>query len=174
MLKLFSADYIVVQTPNYSAGYLNYFPKFFISLIPFLLPALFMIFNLCAFPLKYSVFEPYKRNPLPRKKPKYEKIGGFLGGAIGWLYANGFFIKWFIYDSGLGISFLGVGSAFIPKDKIKDLRRPATLRERLLTLFLPQSFYVVEHDSDEIRNPIILPNDVAEKLREIITTSRIS
>ncbi len=170
VVKLFTADYIVIQTPNYSAGYPNYFPKFFISLAPFLIPALFMIFNLAAFKFKFSVFGPYKRSPVPNEKPRFERTSGFPGSAIGWLYANGFSIKWFIYDSGLGISFLGA-KAFIPKEKIKTLRKPTTLRERLFASFLPQYFYVVEHTSEEVRNPIILPKEVAQKLQEVIKNS---
>lgn len=74
---LSKAQIITVSSPEFISTGPNYFPKYIIFLLPFMLVSLFMFFNLCAFPLKYSIFGSYRRSPLPNVKPQIERRVGF-------------------------------------------------------------------------------------------------
>jgi len=73
------------------------------------------------------------------------------------------FFNWYIYSSGLGISILGIGKAFIPTEYIKKLDEDGGS-------FFSGSRYQLLHNSPEVRGPVSIPDKtVYEKLRSVIT-----
>jgi hypothetical protein len=114
------------------------FSDFLILLLPFVLPALFMVFNLFAFPFKYSAFGKYRRTSPPPEIPVFTARAN--GSRIGWVQLF-FTVK--LYSSGPGLFIWGVGKAFIPYEDIVDIEK---------TLF---GRYRLRHTNPEVRNPII-------------------
>ncbi len=72
---------------------------YFAMLVPLMLPALFMVFNLMAFKFRYSVFGPLERTPAP-SEPVLEQVSA-TSGMIGLLHATWPFFSWELYPSGL-------------------------------------------------------------------------
>ncbi len=119
-------------------------PRYLFLLIPFFMPALVMVFNLFAFPFRYSIFGRCKRRGLPNETRVLKQ--GFSWGRIGWLSATVPFFTWYVFPSGLGVSVLAVGRAFVPVGQMI----------RLSSGFF--SGYKLWHTSPEVRSPIRLPN----------------
>lgn len=121
-------------------------------MIPITLPALFLLSNLRAFPFQFSVFGPYERTPLPNEEPILKQ--SWLGGRVGWAYGG---IAWKVYTSGIGVSILGAGKAFIPVEHIVGLH--------------PGFWgYILQHNSLELRNPVIIPtHEVFEAAQNIMS-----
>jgi hypothetical protein len=127
-----------------------------LMMIPITLPALFLLSNLRAFPFEFSVFGPCERTPLPKEEPILKQ--SWLGGRVGWAYGG---ITWSIYTSGIGVSILGAGKAFVPVEHIAELR-PSFL-----------SGYILRHNSPELRNPVTLPSyELVEALQSLMSKHR--
>ncbi len=130
-------------------------PTYLPWLVPVVIPALFMVFSVLAFPFRYSVFGAYRRTSHPQEIPVLVKRD--LWGRIAWLHATIPFFSWFVYPSGLGVRLLGVGSAFIPVEHIKRVWRAGLLG------------WTVHHDWPEIRSPLVVPvRAITEKMREVV------
>ena len=120
-------------------------------LVPVVVPALFMCFNLAAFPFRYSVFGPLVRSKAPDINPLKSFQGSW--GRIGWCHASVPFVKYAIYSEGLAISIRGVGAAFLPMTLIESCESGFLRGNRL------------GHRSPEIRNPISVPRGVFNEVR---------
>lgn len=132
-------------------------PDRFLSVLPAFLVfvALFgvlmlMFWNLVIFGYDFSLLGPYERTPHPQERPIYRVLGW---GRIGvWRFRAPFpLLIWTVYPSGLGISMLGIGKAFIPTAKIVSLQWSAL---SLLVFWTP---YKLVHSSEELPSPLYLP-----------------
>jgi hypothetical protein len=130
-------------------------PDIMLFLIPFVIPAIFMVFSWAIFPWDYSIFGRYKRKSFPNEEPIYTKSASW--GKIAWFHASIPFFSWRVYRLGLGISVFGVGKVFIPVSNIEDLESG----------FIKG--YKLRHNSPELRNPVTLPNKkIFEAVQEIL------
>lgn len=130
-------------------------PQYIPLLIPFMLPALFMVFSWAVFPWDYSIFGRYERTPFPSGEPilKYRSSWG----KISWFHASIPFFTWSVYTSGLCIAIFGVGKVFIPVENIVELKS-GFIRG-----------YKLRHNCPELRNPVTLPNKrVFEAIQDIL------
>ena len=119
---------------------LDYIP---FIMMPFVIPAIFMVFNLAVFPFKYGCFGKYERTPSPNEKPIYAIAS--TSGRIGIFQGTMPFFSYKVFSSGFEISILGVGKAFIFFHDFKEIKGG----------FLG---YKIKHKSPEVRNTIALPN----------------
>ena len=114
-----------------------------IYLVPPLLVALFLLFNLGAFRLPFSFFGLWERTALPNEQPLYTESG--CSGRIGWLNGRGPFFTWSVFPSGLGVQ-SALGAGYIPWGKVHSARK-----RWLVGLEL-------RHSSLEVRSPVVLPS----------------
>jgi len=129
--------------------------EYLFVLIPFMLPALFMVFNLMAFKFRYSVFGPLERTPVP-SEPVLEEASS-TSGMVGLLHATWPFFSWELYPSGLGFCVRLVGSGFIPLGSIEKIKKGLLGSGRIW------------HSSPEIRSPVLVSHGrVTERLMEIL------
>jgi hypothetical protein len=119
-------------------------PIFFLLVVSLVI----MVSSLSVFQPDYSMFGRRKRTPLPDETPIYKrcarwgKTGGFLMSIP--------YVVWTLYPSGLGIKMPIIGEVFIPVENIVELKKEAYLP------FWPP--YQLIHNSIELTNPIILPD----------------
>lgn len=140
---------------EFTRGFPHGPPKYIFMVLPIMLPAMFMGFNLSVFPLKFSVFGPYERTSFPNEPSIIEKRAS--SGRISWFHASIPFFTWIVFPSGLGIKIFGVGSGFIPVEQMTQLQQK----------FLQG--YELKHNSAEIRSPIVLPSkDIFEAVQVIM------
>lgn len=118
-------------------------------LFPCFLIAIFMLQNIFPFPFEYGILGDLERTPFPNEEPLTEVTSTW--GQFGVFRATMPFFSWYIFPSGLGISILGFGKAFIPIEQITSLNQTSNL-------IIWQSPYVVMHNSKEINGPIYLPD----------------
>jgi len=114
-------------------------------IVPFVVPAIFMVLNLGAFKFQYSVFGPLERSLTPKETASYISRG--TSGAIGWIRGSMPFFSYWIYPSGMGISVLGAGKAFLSFNCVDDVQQEYLRGHRII------------HHSPEIRSPISLPSE---------------
>jgi len=134
-------------------GYVGYVTSYALVAVPLALIAMLMLLSLAISPFKYSIFGPYKRTPFPNEMPLLE---GSTGGRISLVQVSGPLIKYVVCPSGLGISILGTGKTFIPTRAITVIK----------SHFL--NSYKLEHNSPELRNPVIFNNrELYEALRKL-------
>ncbi len=110
------------------------------------IPAIFMLFSLTAFPFRYSLFGQLKRAPWPEEKPLCTSRSTW--GQVGLMTGTVPFFDWYAFPSGLGFSILGVGRGFIPYESIVAVEKSSFWK----------SGYRVKHSWPEIRNPVVLPH----------------
>jgi hypothetical protein len=113
-----------------------------LAMVPLFLPALFMAMSLAVFPFRFSIFGAYERTPLPAERPTYRR--SLSHGGVWWFRASVPFVTWTVFPSGLGISILGIGTAFLPAEQITELKQGLFSR-------------VLRHTSPELRNPVYMP-----------------
>ena len=130
--------------------------KYFLYLAPVDIPSLIMLFNLMIFRWKYSLFGTNERTPFPEKPPLYKKTIFF--GRISWFSFRGLpFFTIHIFDSGIGVYFIGGAKGYIPKEDIMSVDKQSFYGYRLI------------HKSPELRTPIMFSNrEVFEKILTII------
>ncbi len=126
---------------------------FVICMMPFVIPAIFMIFNLGAFKYPFSVFGPYERSKPPKSKPAYSVSG--LWGKVGWTNGSVPFFSYKVFPSGLLVSIFGMGEGFLDFAHIRRIESGFIRGKK------------VYHESPEIRSPIALPT---EKLFKAVNT----
>jgi hypothetical protein len=122
----------------------NQDPRLLLPLIPFVLPALFLGFNLMAFKFSFSVFGSQERTRPPTCEPL--ESARYTSGIVGILHATAPFFSWFVYREGLAFKALGIGTGFIPAVHIRGTKR---------RLF---GGVTVSHDSPEVRSPLVIPS----------------
>ncbi len=112
-------------------------------LIPFLIPAIFLILSAAVFKFPYSAFGSLKRS-----QPSYDAIenASMVGGEIGHLRATAPFISWSVYTEGIGFSVIGIGSGFVPFSFVRNVDK---------RMF---GGCTVEHTSPEVRSPLLIPS----------------
>jgi len=129
--------------------------QYALMLMPLMLPALFMVFNLMAFKFRYSIFGPLERMPSP-SEPVLEEVSA-TSGMIGLLHATWPFFRWELYPSGLGFCVHLVGCGFIPLGSIEKIKKGFLGGGRIW------------HRSPEIRSPVLVSDGrVTERLMEIL------
>jgi len=119
-------------------------PGILVPLIPVVLPAIFLVFNLMAFKFPFSVFGPLQRTPFPPDQPLQSARA--TGGAIGLLRASAPFFSWHIFRQGLGFSSFGIGKGFIPTQYIQRTQKRWF------------GGFTVWHVSPEVRSPLVIPS----------------
>jgi hypothetical protein len=119
-------------------------PRLIVPLIPVVLPAIFLVFNLMAFKLQFSVFGALQRTSFPEGEPLQSSRG--TSGMIGLLHATAPFFSWHIFREGLAFNALGVGKGFIPTRYIQRTQK------RFFGGF------TVWHESPEVRSPLVIPS----------------
>ncbi len=107
--------------------------------------AVFMIMNLFVFPPEFGIFGTLERDHFPSEQPILKITGSW--GIVGLLRATTPFFSWRVYPSGLGISILGIGKVFVPKQQIKRLSK-----QKGLSFFTAR--YKLLHNSPELYNPV--------------------
>jgi hypothetical protein len=120
----------------------NSAPTLVLFLLPLMLPALFMVFNLMAFKFSYSVFGPFERSGPPSEEPLEETGSG--SGMVGLLHASWPFFSWTLYPSGLGFDIRGIGSGFVPFDEVDKIKKG-----------IFGSLWI-RHHSAEVRSPLVI------------------
>jgi hypothetical protein len=132
-------------------------------LFPCFAVAVFILMSIFVFPFNYSVLGSLERTPFPNEKPILKVTGTW--GQIGVFRGTMPFFSWYIFPSGLGISILGIGKAFIPVKQMKSLNRTSNL-------MIWGSPYEVTHTSREINEPIYLPEkNLFEALKDLYNKS---
>ena len=130
-------------------------PAVFLVLVPLVIPAIFMLFNLMAFPFAFSIFGPLERSQPPPETPLLQARA--RAGGIGWLFGSMPFFTWRLYPGGIGFSAFLIGTGYVPFDKVvevKTSRRGCTIR----------------HTSAEVRSPINIPRSrLCRQLDELWT-----
>jgi hypothetical protein len=119
-------------------------PRLLLPLIPFMLPALFLVFNLMAFKFQFSVFGSQERTPPPSSEPI--ESSRYTSGMVGLLHATSPFFSWFVYREGLAFNALGIGTGYVPIADIRETKR---------RLF---GGVTVTHESSEVRSPLVIPS----------------
>ncbi len=128
---------------------------YFLMLIPLMVPALFMVFNLMAFKFRYSVFGPLERSE-PPSEPVVEQVST-TSGMVGLLNATWPFFSWDLYPSGLGFCIRLVGCGFIPLESIRKVRVGFFGGGRIW------------HQSPEVRSPVLVRSGrITERLMEML------
>lgn len=129
--------------------------KYVLFLLPLLIPALFMLFNLMAFRFPYSVFGTRERT-LPPPEPILESVSS-TSGMIGLLNATWPFFSWDLYPSGLAFCVRFVGCGFIPLAAVEKVKKG----------FLGSCR--VWHHSVEVRSPVLVSDGrVTDRLLELM------
>jgi hypothetical protein len=118
-------------------------PLFMLALAPFGLIALFMTFNLMAFPFNYSLLGAQTRSAPPAEPPRAADPG--VWGRVGLLAATTPLVTWRLYQGGVAVSMRFVGTGFVPLEHISNVRPWFVLSSR------------IDHNGDEVRSPLILP-----------------
>ena len=116
----------------------------FLISLPAGIAVVFMVLNLLAFPMAFSVFGNRLRTPLPVEAPRSEIRRSWV--QVGYLFSTCPTVVWRVYPTGLGVHNLGNRKQrFISTQEIVSLDefRPGRFRLR--------------HRSAEVRNPILLP-----------------
>jgi len=119
-------------------------PRLIVPLIPVVVPAIFLVFNLMAFKFSFSVFGPLQRTPFPLDEPLQSSRA--TSGAIGLLQATAPFFSWHIFREGLGFNALGIGKGFIPTRYIQRTQKRWF------------GGFTVWHASPEVRSPLVIPS----------------
>jgi hypothetical protein len=114
--------------------------------IPLLLPAIVVALSPFVFPFRYSSFGALERTTFPNEPPHSQFPWSY--GRVGTFSATVPFFHWTVFESGLGVSILGQGKAFVPAETIETIDRG-----------------VVTHRCPEVHSPIVVPPNVAEALR---------
>jgi len=117
-------------------------PALFLVLVPLVIPAIFMLFNLMAFRFLFSIFGPLERSQAPRQPPLLQARA--RPGAIGLFFGWGPFFTWRLYQGGIGFTAFPIGRGYVPFDKIVEVR---TSRRGCM----------IRHTSVEVRSPINIP-----------------
>ncbi|HEY44511.1 MAG TPA: hypothetical protein G4O11_11075 [Anaerolineae bacterium] len=125
-------QFVVMQNP----------PVVLLVLLPFVIPALFMLFNLMAWRFAFSVFGAYERSQAPAEPP-LEQLRA-TSGAIGLLFGTSPFFTWTLYEGGIGVSVLGIGAGYVPLDRFVEVR-------------ISRRGCTIRHNSSEVRSPLDLP-----------------
>jgi hypothetical protein len=122
---------------------------------------IFMLMSIFVFPFEFSIFGHLERTHFPDEKPTLKKTGTW--GAIGILFrATVPFFSWYVFPSGLGISILGMGKAFIPAENIKELKD-------IKGMGIFTGRYMLTHNSSELHGPVYLPDkQVFEALKVLL------
>ena len=133
----------------------NLSPIYILLMFPLVVPAIHLTFSLLAIPFKYSVFGPYERTPFPQEEPLLKQRGA---GGVGWFLYNPLnpIFNWYIFNSGLGVSILGLGKVFIPAEQIVSMQQDFLYNYKLI------------HKSPEVRNPIGLPITIFEAVQNLV------
>ena len=109
-----------------------------------LIPSVWMVNNLIAFPWNYSVFGWHRRTRPPDEVPYLSKIcpawPGYIGGPLN-------FVRLQVFPTGLAVSLPALGKAFIP------LEHFARLQQRRRTI-IPLHAFKLYHTCPEIRSPL--------------------
>ncbi|MFC1870874.1 hypothetical protein ACFLYF_00505 [Chloroflexota bacterium] len=119
-------------------------------LTPFFVAGVFMIIGLFVFPFDFGIFGPLERTMFPDGEPILKIRGS--SGKIGAFRASFPLFTWYVYHSGLGISILGFGKVFIPKEQKKSLSEQKGLSSRM-------GRYKLTHNSPEIYDPVSFSDD---------------
>jgi len=109
-----------------------------------------MVVSLFVFPIKYSVFGPYARTPLPDEKPIW---AGESAGAVGHIGVSGDFIsttgslasymaRWRVFRTGVAFKLGWFGSGFVHCDQFVSFTETYGGR------------WVLEHTSPELTRPL--------------------
>lgn len=124
----------------------------------FMVPFLWMAMNVFVFPIKYSMLGPYARTPFPNGPPVWS---GNALSTIGVFFPKNWHLPWCVYPSGLGVSILGFGRAFIPLDQIIAVNRSRRGGCR------------VKHASPELMSPIAFHSaDMFAALQHVLERRR--
>ena len=123
------------------------------AMFPIIIPAIFMLCNLGAIPLPYSVFGPYERTPFPQEQVRH--MISHSWGRFGRMNASWPMVTWHIFSSGLGISIERTGNVFIPWHAITAVE-PGFLGR-----------WTITHTWPEARTPIVAPNAVGQAIRSL-------
>ena len=78
----------------------NYFSTEILILILFVIPAMFMIFNLMVFRFPYSIFGKLERRKHHTRN--YYDSSTLTGGSINLFWASFPFFSWYLYSDGIG------------------------------------------------------------------------
>lgn len=116
------------------------------AMFPIIFPAIFILCNLGAIPLPYSVFGPYERTAFPREQAA--QVISHSWGRFGRMSATWPMVTWHIFPSGLGVSIERIGDFFIPWHAITAIE-PGFLGK-----------WTISHTWPEARTPIVAPNAV--------------
>lgn len=108
-------------------------------------PSIALHLSAHAFRWPYSVFGKRRRTPLPSVPPWFERGGTW--GFIGIYHVRGLFLSWYVWPEGIG--FAGVGEGFIPKELVRSVE-------------VKKRYGTIEHDSPEVRGPLVVPREIAE------------
>jgi len=124
-------------------------PPYFLLLVPFVVPALFMGFNLGVFPWRYSCFGSSSGTPFPHEEPLV--IRRFSGGVIALFQCSAPLITWYVFESGFGFHIWGIGKGYVPFDTVTNVKRTMT------------GCCKVSHRCPEVRSPIIIPRGIVSE-----------
>lgn len=125
----------------------SYMP-FILIIYLFFVSVFLLLFDLTIFTFNFSVFGPYERTPFPEEEAKQEWTVNSL--KIGLFQSNGIPVKWYLYESGIGIFIWPKSKVFIPKENIVELYESKTIFSHS---------YILKHSSPELRSPVIIKNN---------------
>lgn len=126
--------------------------------VPFLMPAGVLFVGWMRFPFAYSAFGKRRRTPLPEESPIYVAENSY--GTLGRLRLSAPLVSWLIYSTGVGAHIVLFGDVFLPWEAIDSLEHP---NSPSATLY---------HHSAEVRHPIRLPMEVAQRIAQMLRQRR--
>lgn len=117
-------------------------PVFIWFLVPIMIPAIFMCFNLAAFKFDYSIFGTLERTTAAND-PILEEVR-YKGGGIAWLSSTAPFLTWRVHANGLSFHMFGVGGGYVDYAQVKRIDSHSS------------SACKVSHSSSEVRSPLFI------------------
>ena len=126
--------------------------------VPFLMPAGVLFVGWMGFPFANSAFRKHRRTPLPDGSPIYVAENSY--GTLGRLRFPAPLVSWLIYAAGVGAHIVLFGDVFLPWEAIKSLEHPSSPSATLY------------HHSAEVRHPIRLPMEVAQRIAQMLRQRR--
>lgn len=88
-------------------------------LIPIVIPAIFICFNLAAFKFDYSIFGTLERTTAANDPILQE--ARYNGGGIAWLLATAPLLTWRVHANGLSFHMFGVGGGYVDYWQVKRI-----------------------------------------------------
>ena len=117
-------------------------PVVMLFLVPIVIPAVFMCFNLAAFKFDYSIFGTLERTTSANDPILAE--AKYNGGRIAWLSATAPFLTRSVHANGLSFRMFEVGSGYVDCSQVTGIKSHSF------------SACKISHSSSEVRSPLFI------------------